>query len=252
METPIDRAGFERLAWIDKQNMTHEVPWPLTAARIADLKKQMEKSAPLREEDTDEDGTTDTQYHVVRKYRDSFLPSITLSLALEYMHKKLSDVEVVLGKYIRISSPEIFDLESQAWVPYRLPVTLAEVDDEGNVTKPATWRDVPEVRIPIDETGAMLINFMGSPSSANPEEHQTYPVRSFSGLRGNASLGRPREMAPDEEGGQHDPHGRALLAGHRGRPEAQPLRPDVRGRDPRQRSQHHPDEQLPELRQSPG
>jgi adenylate cyclase len=31
----------------------------------------------------------------------------------------------------------------------------------------------------------MLINFMGDPSSSNPEEHQTYPVRSYSGYAGN-------------------------------------------------------------------
>ncbi len=176
---PVDRENFERLAWIDKQNITHDVPWPLTAARLADLKSKMDKSAPLKR-DTAEDDTTRT-YHVVRKYRDSFLPSVTLSLALEYMHKTLTDVEVVLGQYIRIPSPQIFDPATQSWVPYRILVTPAGVDEEGNVTTPATYREVPEVRIPIDETGAMLINFMGGRSGANPEEHQTYPVRSFSG-----------------------------------------------------------------------
>ncbi len=176
---PVDRAGFERLAWIDRNNVSHDVPYPLTAARLADLKAQMQKSAPLREE-TLEDGTT-RSYHVVRKYRDSFLPSITLSLALEYMHRKLSDIEVVLGEYIRIPSPQTFDAGSQSWVPYRIPVTPEEMDAEGTITRPATWREVREVRIPIDASGAMLINFMGGRSSANPEEHQTFPVRSFSG-----------------------------------------------------------------------
>jgi len=46
VDQPLDRAGFERLAWIDKQSLTHDVPWPLTAAVLADLKKQMAKSAP--------------------------------------------------------------------------------------------------------------------------------------------------------------------------------------------------------------
>ena len=185
VDMPLDRAGFERLAWIDRQNFTHEVPWPLTTARLADLKKQMARSAPQKEEDTDGDGTTDVRFHVVRKYRDSFAPSITLSLALEYMHKKLSDIEVVLGRYIRVPSPEIFNVATQVWEPYRLVVTPAVIDEEGNVTREGTWRTVPEVRIPIDETGAMLINFMGSPSSPNPEEHQTYPVRSFAGYAAN-------------------------------------------------------------------
>lgn len=185
VDGPLDRAGFERLAWIDKQSITHEVPWPLTPARLAELKKQMERSAPARAEDTDGDDTPDKYSFIVRKYRDSFVPSITLSLALEYMHKKISDIEVVLGRYIRISSPELFNVETQAWEPYRLVVTPPVLDEEGNVTKEGTWRTVPEVRIPIDETGAMLINFMGSPSSPNPEEHQTFPVRSYAGYAAN-------------------------------------------------------------------
>jgi adenylate cyclase len=196
---PVDRANFERLAWIDTQNRTHEVPWPLTAARLADLVARMEKSAPFREE-TSDDGTT-RKFHVVRKYRDSFLPSITFSLALEYMHKKLSDAEVVLGEYIRIRSPEIFDADTQSWVPYRILVTPAGIDEEGNVTTPATYREVPEVRIPIDETGAMLINFMGGRSSANPEEHQTYPVRSFSGYAANPPGPDPARWPPTKKVG---------------------------------------------------
>ncbi len=38
---PIDRAHFERLAWIDKQNETHEVPYPLTEDVLQDLNRQM-------------------------------------------------------------------------------------------------------------------------------------------------------------------------------------------------------------------
>jgi adenylate cyclase len=181
-ELPLDRAGFERLAWIDRRNFTHEVPWPLTARRLAELKEQMLRdAAPATAEDTDGDGAADTYTYAVRKYRDSFLPSITLSLALDYMHRKLSDVEVVLGKYIRVPSPEIFNPETGSWEPYRIAVTPPQLDQDGAVVKEGTWRTVDEVRIPIDQSGAMLINFMGSPSSANPEEHQTYPVRSYSG-----------------------------------------------------------------------
>ena len=83
---------------------THEIPYPLTPEVLEDLKAQMAKSAPLKVVEA-----TDTSpakiYFVVRKYRDTFLPSITLALALEYMHKKMSDVEVVLGQYIRIPAP---------------------------------------------------------------------------------------------------------------------------------------------------
>jgi adenylate cyclase len=199
VDRPLDRAGFERLAWIDRESLTHDVPWPLTAAVLADLKKQMAKSAPPKVEDANNDGNPDASYFVVRKYRDSFVPSITLSLALDYMHKKLSDIEVVLGRYIRIPSPEKFNPETQAWEPYRLVVTPPVFDADGNVTKEGTWRAVPEVRIPIDATGAMLINFMGSPSSASPEEHQTFPVRSYAGYAANPPSPDPTKWPPTKK-----------------------------------------------------
>lgn len=199
VDQPLDRAGFERLAWIDKQSLSHDVAWPLTATVIADLKKQMAKSAPPKIEDADSDGNPDASYFVVRKYRDTFVPSITLSLALEYMHKKLSDIEVVLGRYIRIPSPELFNAETQAWEPYRLVVTPPVFDEEGNVTKEGTWRPVPEVRIPIDATGAMLINFMGSPSSPSPEEHQTFPVRSYAGYAASPPSPDPAKWPPTKK-----------------------------------------------------
>ena len=111
VDEPLDRAGFEHLAWIDKNNVTHDIAYPLTPAVLKDLKSQMEKLAPLKVEEA-----TDTapakSYFVVRKYRDTFLPSITLALALEYMHKKMSDAEIVLGRYIRIPSPK-----STTWTP---------------------------------------------------------------------------------------------------------------------------------------
>jgi adenylate cyclase len=181
---PVDRSKFEHLSWVDKNNGIRQVPYPLTDAVLAALKKQMAASAPMKIIEA-----TDTEpaksYFVVRKYKDIFVPSITLSLALEYMHKKLSDLEVVLGKHIRIPNPEKFNMDTQQWEKYSLTVTPAQVDKDGNVVKPAVTRPISEVVIPIDETGAMLINFMGDPSSSNPEEHQTYPVRSYSGYAGN-------------------------------------------------------------------
>jgi adenylate cyclase len=181
---PIDRANFEHLTWVDKNNGIHDVPYPLTSGVLASLKKQMTATAPLKiVEATDSDPAK--SYYVVRKYKDTFLPSITLSLALEYMHKKMSDLEVVLGKYIRIPGPEKFNIDTQQWEKYTLTVTPPVTDKDGNIVKPAVTRTVAEVTIPIDATGAMLINFMGDPSSSNPEEHQTYPVRSYSGYAGN-------------------------------------------------------------------
>ena len=181
---PVDRDNFEHLSWIDKSNGIHQVPYPLTQAVLASLKSQMTASAPLKMVEKT-DTSPAKSYYVVRKYKDTFLPSITLSLALEYMHRKMSDLDVVLGKYIRIPNPEKFNVDTQQWEKYSLTVTTPQVDKDGNVVKPGVTRTLSEVVIPIDATGAMLINFMGEPSSSNPEEHQTYPVRSYSGYAGN-------------------------------------------------------------------
>ncbi|MGO9310038.1 MAG: CHASE2 domain-containing protein [Spirochaetia bacterium] len=181
---PVDRAGFEHLAWIDKNNGIHEVPYPLTAEGLETLKKEMTASAPLKVEEKTETAPAKS-YYVVRKYKDTFIPSITLSLALEYMHRKISDLEVVLGKYIRIPNPEKFNVDTQQWEKYSLTVTPPQLDKDGNVVKPGVTRTLSEVDIPIDATGSMLINFMGDPSSPNPDEHQTFPVRSYSGYAAN-------------------------------------------------------------------
>ena len=181
---PLDTAKFEHLSWIDKNSQVHEVPAPLTPAVISDLKRQMAASAPLKVvEATD----TDPQkaFYVVRKYRDVFVPSITLSLALEYMHKNLSDIKVVLGQYILIPGPEKFNVDTQQWEKYTIPVTLPQQDKDGKVVKPGTFRTLSEVRIPIDASGSMLINFMGEPSSSNPDQHQTFPERSYFGYANN-------------------------------------------------------------------
>ncbi len=178
---PIDRANFERLAWEDKESQIHEVAYPLTPRVISDLKRDVEKNAPPKAEDTNNDNKPDRYYYVVRKYQDTFVPAITLSLALEYFHKKLSDIEVVLGKYILIPSPQQFNVETQQWEPYKKVVIAPQYDADGNQVTPGVFREVPEIRIPIDERGAMLINFMGDPSSSNPDGQQTYPIRSYAG-----------------------------------------------------------------------
>ena len=49
----------------------------------------------------------------------------------------------------------------------------------------------------------MLINFMGDPSSANPEEHQTFPVRSYSGYAANPPPPDPARWPTTKKLGQH-------------------------------------------------
>ncbi len=166
--SPEERDAFVRLSWIDKDNFPHDVPYPLTEKALEELRETMQKRAPQKGEDTNGDKEPDQYYHVVRKYQDTFLPSITLALATEYFHKKLSDLEIVLGKYIRIPSPERFNPDTGSWEPY----SLASAEGE---------RVLDEIKIPINEKGQMLINFMGMGSSPSPQGNQTFPVRPFSG-----------------------------------------------------------------------
>ena len=179
--TEEERKNFTRLVWIDTEEVYHDVPYPLTEHGIENLRRTMEMKAPLKAEDTDNDKQPDRYYHVVRKYRDSFLPAITLALALEYFNKDLSDIEVVLGKHVRIPSPQQFNIETQSWEPYQLLVKPAVLDEEGNVVRPAVTKLMDEIRIPINDRAQLLINYMGIASSASPRGHQTFPVRSFAG-----------------------------------------------------------------------
>ena len=195
---PLDRANFERLAWIDKNNIIHDVAYPLTASVLSDLKRTMARNAPPVVEQS-ADGKTQKSYFVVRQYQDTFLPSITLALALQYMNKKLSDVQVVLGKYILIPSPQKFNADSQQWEPYTLTVTPAQIDKDGNVVKPAVRKTLTDLRIPIDETGAMIINYMGPRSSANMDEPQTFPVRSYAGYAGTITSPDPAKWPRTKE-----------------------------------------------------
>jgi adenylate cyclase len=178
---------FTRLVWIDTDEVYHDVPHPLTEQVIENLRRTMEKRAPQKAEDTDNDKQPDRYYYVVRKYRDSLLPSITLTLALEYFNKELSDIEVVLGKHVRIPSPQQFNMETQSWEPYQLVVRPAVLDEGGNVVEPAVSRQMDEIKIPINERAQLLINYMGIGSSASPQGHQTFPVRSFAGYASRVS-----------------------------------------------------------------
>lgn len=179
--TEEERNNFTRLVWIDTEEVFHDVPDPLTEQVIENLRGTMEKKAPLKAEDTNNDKQPDRYYHVVRKYRDSFLPAITLALALDYFNKDLSDIEVVLGKHVRIPSPQQFNIETQSWEPFQLLVKPAVLDQEGNVVRPAVTKPMDEIKIPINDKAQLLINYMGIASSASPQGHQTFPVRSFAG-----------------------------------------------------------------------
>ena len=150
-------ARFQRYVYTDKSGRKITLPAPLTAQVVAGLPALLAKDGLTRQVEVS--GSSDPKdIYVIQKVQDIFLPSITLALALEYWHKKPADVQVVLGSHVLIPSPELYDAETGVWsqAPY------------------------PEVRIPIDAQGAMIINFMGPRSSENGSEYQTFPVRSFS------------------------------------------------------------------------
>lgn len=182
VDTLVDTAAFERLSWRDTRSVEHDIPVPLTAKSLEELRESMERSAPpAAEEDTDGDGAVERVTYVVRRYRDIVLPAISLSLALEYLHVRLSDIEVVLGKHIRIPSPQSFDVATGTWEPYSIVTRAAKVDPEtGAVLQLEQRKVIDEILIPIDERGRMLVNFMGYPSSASFGASSTYPVRSYS------------------------------------------------------------------------
>ena len=177
----LDRGSFQRLAWFDTDGREHTVPHPLTAEVIEELRTRMEEEAPQRVEDTDNDGQPDDFYYVVRKFQDHFVPAITLTLALDYFNKTYDDLEVRLGEYIRIPDPQLYNPQTGEWGPYEVMENLPQYDEEGNLVAEAEYRRIDEITIPIDETGGMLINFMGPRSSPARDGYQTFPVRPYAG-----------------------------------------------------------------------
>lgn len=196
VDLKIDHDNFQRLAWTDKSNRQHSVPYPLTENTIEKLNKEMEANAPLKTVDSNNDGTPDERYYVVRVYQDHFVPAITLSLALDYFNKKPSDIEVNLGKYIFIPHPQHFNTKTGLWEPYKKMVSPPKYNADGEIIKEAEYELVPDIKIPIDENATMLVNFMGPPSFSTPGERQTFPVRSYSGYASNPPGLDPSKWPP--------------------------------------------------------
>lgn len=175
----VDDASFERLAWQDEKGGMHDIATPITAPELVRLADRMKAEAPLKIEDANDDGVPDPGYYVVRYYKDTFVPAITLSLALRYFNKTLDDIQVVVGSHILIPSPMVRDPDSNELVPYSIQVQPDTFDKDGNLVAQGKRRVVPEIRIPINERGQMLVNFMGYRSSPTSDGEQTFPVRSY-------------------------------------------------------------------------
>jgi adenylate cyclase len=181
VDTPVNESNFERIEWVDKKGRHHTLKMPLTEESLGKLNTEMSENAPQKTEDLDGDGEPDKFSYVLYKYKDHFVPSITLSIALNYFHKSLDDIEVVLGEYIFIPQPEVWDSEIGEWVPYELVKVPAVYNEAGEMVTPAETELKDHIKIPINERGQMLINFMGYGSFATPGSRQTFPIRSYSG-----------------------------------------------------------------------
>jgi adenylate cyclase len=175
----VNEAAFERLAWQDDQGEYHDIENPVSAEELERLRTRMEKNAPLKIIDDNFDGVPDESFYIIRHFRDAFVPSITLSLALDYFNLGYDDIEVVIGSHILIPSPMIEDYDTGELVPYSIQITPDEFDADGNFVKEGDRKYFPEIRIPINERAQMFVNFMGPRSSANPDGRQTFPVRSY-------------------------------------------------------------------------
>ena len=182
----VDNNYFERLTWMDKNGVFHNIETPLTEKNLAKLKKVMIKNAPVKVEDLDNDGNPEDQYYIVRLFQDSFLPSVTLSLALEYFGKTFDEISVEFGKHIIIPSPAVFDPDRGERVPYQIVLKPEEYDESGNIITPQKTRILNNITIPIDQNGCMLINFLGNPSDSSPGGEQTFTVRPYSGYASKA------------------------------------------------------------------
>jgi adenylate cyclase len=188
----VDVNSFERLAWQDDKGHMHNIETPITASELVRLKEKMKADAPMKVEDLNSDGVPDESYYVVRHYKDSFIPSITLSLAVNFFNKTLQDVQVVVGSHILIPAPMTRNSETGELIPYSIQVTPDEYDKDGNLVAEGSRRELPEIRIPINERAQMLVNFMGYRSSPTSEGVQTFPVRSFAAYAS-------RDPGPDQE-----------------------------------------------------
>lgn len=163
--------NFQRYTYETRDGQIVSLPSPLTKEVIEKAKILLKDNGLAKEIDQDQDGKPDSASFIIKKYQDRFIPSITLSLALNYFHISPKDVEVKLGEYIKLKNPQVFNVEKGQLEPYQVP-TENETQNKDHATS-------DEILIPIDANGQMLINYMGRRSSEVVGEYQTFPVRSY-------------------------------------------------------------------------
>jgi len=170
----------EHLAWKDKNGNWNPVELPLTQRSLDALVNHLEADAPPVGEDTDGDNKPDNFYYTLSRFKNTYVPAITLTLAAEYFHVEMEDIKIVVGDHILLENPRVYDSETDSLVPYRIMTSPQLTNSEGEIVSEARYREVPEIKIPINDQGEMLINFMGPRSSTARGMNQTFPVRSYS------------------------------------------------------------------------
>lgn len=202
----INYDNFERLAWRDKKGRYHAISYepdsdtPFPPAYIDSLTQTIKAESQIKKLyidtgsrsnvtniESEQEKLDYTAQFPVYHFRDYFLPSITMSMALEYFNKDVDDMTVILGNKIIINKPEYYNSATQEWVPYTIMTKKAEIDPEsGRILKQPEYRSLPKVEIPIDSQGQMLVNFMGVRSSSSRSGYQTFSVLPYSFYAKNA------------------------------------------------------------------
>lgn len=168
-------AEDQHYAYLNRDN----IPTPIKLDHPETAIKTLHENALFRLEDVNEDGEIDHLVYYIRVYQNRIVPSITLALAAKYFNKTLDEIEVNLGDSIVIKNPRIVDVETGQLVPYQKLIYQEGRDGDGNAVLVPSSIPVPEIRIPIDEKGQMLVNFLGPRTQSSPGGLRTFNYNSY-------------------------------------------------------------------------
>lgn len=145
---PPDSSKFERIAWMDKNGVYHDIEFPLTKEYLGKLKTRMEEESAWKEVEIEGTEGESEKFMVVYRFKDYIVPSVTLKLALEYLNVKLSDLQIILGDHIVIPNPQKFNTETQQWekyldspAMYSFPVSIPKQEFENDILNNALLDD---------------------------------------------------------------------------------------------------------------
>lgn len=156
----------QRLAFLDQTGYPSALN-PDLLGKEEEILRILQEASLYRLEDSDADGVPDQRVYYLRLYQDLFIPSITLALAARYFGKTLDELEVTIGESIVIPQPKVWDPEVGGWKPYRLP---------------PGERPLEEIRIPIDDKGQMIVNFLGPRTSSALGGYRNFHYISYADL----------------------------------------------------------------------